>query len=140
MEAPLRWSMGVETGTTRGIIQAFTDEGIIGIGETYGGNSVEHAVELAKPHVLGLDPMETGVLQHRLSVFHIGYETAIPAIVRAGIEMAFLDAAGKALKAPVCTLLGVKIRERVETAAYPYLPAKERGRLCCKNNSLGETE
>ena len=84
--------------------------------------------------------METGVLQHRLSVFHIGYETAIPAIVRAGIEMAFLDAAGKALKAPVCTLLGGKIRERVETAAYPYLPAKERGRLCCKNNSLGETE
>src|SRR6202011_3994599 len=56
MEAPLRWSMGVETGTTRGIIQVFTDEGITGIGETYGGNSVEHAVELAKPYVVGLDP------------------------------------------------------------------------------------
>jgi glucarate dehydratase len=85
MEAPLRWSMGVETGTTRGIIQAFTDGDIVGIGETYGGNTVEHAIELAKPYVLGLDPLETGVLQHRLGVFRIGYETAIPAVVRAAV-------------------------------------------------------
>jgi glucarate dehydratase len=56
MEAPLRWSMGVETGTTRGIIKVTTDEGIVGIGETYGGNAVEHAIEVAKPFILGLDP------------------------------------------------------------------------------------
>jgi len=124
MEAPLRWSMDVETETTRGIIQAFTDEGIIGIGETYGGNSVEHAVELATPYVLGLDPMETGLLQHRLSVFRSGYEPAIPAFLRGGIEMAFLAAAGKALKAPLCTLLGGKIRERIETAAYLFYRRK----------------
>src|SRR5262245_38321541 len=73
MEAPLRWSMGVETGTTRGIIRVTTDEGIVGIGETYGGNAVEHAVHVARPFVLGLDPLETGVLQHRLGVFRIGY-------------------------------------------------------------------
>ena len=72
VEAPLRWSMGVETGTTRAIIELFTDEGIIGIGETYGGNSVEHAIETARQFVVGLDPMDVGVLQHRLSVFRIG--------------------------------------------------------------------
>lgn len=120
MEAPLRWSMGVETGTTRGIIEVTTDEGIIGIGETYGGNAVEHAIEVAKPYILGLDPLETGVLQHRLGVFCIGYETAVPAVVRAGIEMAFLDAAGKALNRPVYSLLGGKVRDRIETAAYLF--------------------
>ena len=120
MEAPLRWSMGVETGTTRGIIQAITDEGIVGIGETYGGNAIEHAIETAKAYVLGLDPLETGVLQHRLSVFRISYETAVPAVVRAGIEMAFLDAAGKALNRPVCSLLGGRLRDRIETAAYLF--------------------
>ena len=36
MEAQLRWSMGVETGTTRAIIEAVTDEGVTGYGETYG--------------------------------------------------------------------------------------------------------
>jgi glucarate dehydratase len=120
MEAPLRWSMGVETGTTRGIIQAITDEGIIGIGETYGGNAIEHAIETARPYVLGIDPLETGVLQHRLGVFRIGYETAVPAVVRAGIEMAYLDAAGKALGRPVCSLLGGRLRDRIEVAAYLF--------------------
>src|SRR5258706_1644667 len=110
MEAPLRWSMGVETGTTRGLIELWTDEGIIGIGETYGGNAIEHAIEIAKQYVLGLDPLETGVLQHRLGVFRIGYETAVPAVVRAGIEMAFLDAAGKAVRRPNCSLLVGLIR------------------------------
>ncbi len=120
MEAPLRWSMGVETGTTRGIIQVITDAGIIGIGETYGGNAVEHAIETARPYILGLNPLETGVLQHRLGVFRIGYETSVPAIVRAGIEMAFLDAAGKALNCPASSLLGGRVRDRVEFAAYLF--------------------
>lgn len=120
MVAPLRWSMGVETGTTRGIIQVFTDEGIIGIGETYGGNAVQHALELAKPFLIGLDPLETGVLMHRLNVFCISYESAVPPVVRAGIEMACLDAAGKALHKPIYSLLGGKTRDRIETAAYLF--------------------
>ena len=120
VEAPLRWSMGVETGTTRGIVQVITDEGIIGIGETYGGNAVEHAIEVAKQYVVGLAPLDIGVLHHRLGVFRIGYETAVPAVVRAGIEMAFLDAAGKALNVPVYSLLGGKTRDRIETAAYLF--------------------
>jgi glucarate dehydratase len=130
MEAPLRWSMGVETGTTRAIIQAITDEGIVGIGETYGGAAIEHAIETAKPYVLGLDPLESGVLQHRLGVFRIGYETAVPAVVRAGIEMAFLDAAGKALQRPICSLLGGAVRRRIEVAAYLFYRYKsEDGRI-----------
>jgi glucarate dehydratase len=120
MEAPLRWSMGTETGTTRGIVKVTTDEGIVGIGETYGGNAVEHAIQVAKPFVLGLDPLETGVLQHRLGVFRIGYETSVPAVVRAGIEMAFLDAAGKALNRSVSSLLGGKVRDQIELAAYLF--------------------
>ena len=96
----------MEVGTTRGIVEVLTDEGITGIGETYGGNAVEHGIETAKPFVLGLDPLETGVLHHRLGVFRIGYETAVPAVVRGGIEMACLDAAGKALGRPVYSLLG----------------------------------
>jgi len=120
MEAPLRWSMGIETGTTRGIIKLTTDEGIVGIGETYGGNAIQHAIQVAKPFILGLDPFETGVLQHKLGVFRINYETSVPAVVRAGIEMACLDAAGKALQRPVHSLLGGKIRDRIEAAAYLF--------------------
>jgi glucarate dehydratase len=127
MEAPLRWSMGVEVATTRAIIEVSTDEGITGIGETYGGNAIEHAIEVAKPYILGLDPLEIGILSHRLGVFCIGYETAVPAVARAGIEMAFLDAAGKALNRPIHSLLGGAVRDRVETAAYLFFRYKGEG-------------
>ncbi len=130
MEAPLRWSMGVETGTTRGIIQLFTDEGIVGIGETYGGNAIEHAIEIAKPFIVGLDPLETAVLMHRLNVFCISYESAVPPVVRAGIETACLDAAGKALNRPISALLGGRVRDQIETSAYVfYRYASEDGTI-----------
>jgi len=112
--------MGIESGTTRTIIEVITDEGIVGIGETYGGAATVKALEVAKPFVVGLDPLETGVLQHRLGVFSIGYETSVPAIVRAGIETAFMDAAGKALGKPVSALLGGAVRDRIEVAAYLF--------------------
>jgi glucarate dehydratase len=120
MKAPLRWSMGVETGTTRALIEVETDEGIVGIGETYGSHETPFALATAKQFVVGVDPFETGVLHHRLGVFRIGYETTVPATLRAGIEMACYDAAGKALGRPVSSLLGGKVRDRVEVAAYLF--------------------
>ncbi len=119
-EAPWRWSMGIETGTTRTIIELITDEGIVGIGETYGGAGTLHALEVAKSFVVGLDPLETGLLQFRLGVFNTGYETTVPAVVRGGLEMACLDAAGKALGRPVASLLGGAVRPRVSVASYLF--------------------
>ncbi|MCX7384827.1 MAG: hypothetical protein NT133_26190 [Alphaproteobacteria bacterium] len=119
-EATLRWACGVETGTTRGIIEVITEDGIIGLGETYGGAAVEHAIDTARQFVIGLDALDIGVLMRRFAVFCIGYETAIPAIVRAGIEMACLDAAGKSLGLPLYKLLGGKTRDTVEFGAYVF--------------------
>ena len=119
-EAPLRWSLGVETGTTRGIIEVTTEDGIIGLGETYGGKAIEHAIDTARPYAIGLDALDVGVLMRRFAAFCIGYETAIPAVVRAGIEMAFLDAAGKSLGIPVYKLLGGKTRDRIPFGAYVF--------------------
>lgn len=135
-EAPWRWSMGIETGTTRTIIELLTDEGIVGIGETYGGRHTVEALRLAQPFVTGLDPFETGLLQHRLGVFCIGYETSVPPYVRAGIEMACLDAVGKALGRPVASLLGGAVRDRVEVASYLfYRYASEDGRVAAVDSA-----
>jgi glucarate dehydratase len=112
--------MGVETGTTRALITVQTDEGVHGIGETYGTPDTERGLELAKTQLLGSDPFETGLLHHRLGVFRIGYETSVPATLRAGIEMACLDAAGKTLGRPVHSLLGGTVRDRIEVAAYLF--------------------
>ena len=127
-EAPWRWSMGIETGTTRTIVELITDEGIVGLGETYGGVRTVEALEIAKPFVVGLDPLETGLLQHRLGVFCIGYEMSVPPLVRAVIEMACLDAAGKALGRSVASLLGGAVRDGVDVRQLPVLPLRVGGR------------
>lgn len=129
-EAPWRWSMGIETGTTRTILELITDQGITGIGETYGGARTLEALETAKSFVLGIDPFETGLLQHRLGVFGISYETNVPPFVRSAIEMACMDAVGKALERPVASLLGGAVRDRVEVASYLfYRYPSEDGKL-----------
>ncbi len=59
-EAPLRWSMGVEIGTTRTIVEIITDKGEKGIGETYGGRDTVNKVKLCKSLLNGEDPFELG--------------------------------------------------------------------------------
>jgi len=120
MEAPLRWSLGVERGTTRTILEVITDEGIVGIGETYGGSSTAGALQSLREMVLGTDPFEFEKTLKRLQVFCISYETFVAPHVTAAFDMACLDIVGKALNRPVCSLLGGKHRDRVPFSAYLF--------------------
>ena len=120
MEAPLRWSLGVERGTTRTILEVITDEGIIGIGETYGGSSTANALQSLREMVVGTDPFEFEKTLKRLQVFCISYETFIAPHVIAALDMACLDIVGKALIRPICSLLGGRHRDRVPFSAYLF--------------------
>lgn len=110
MEAPLLWSMGVETGTTRTIVELVTDEGIVGIGETYGGATTAAAILAAKDLFIGSDPMEIQRLISRFEVFRVTSEQMAQAAtmkyVAAGVEMAVWDLIGKALDKPLYKLWG----------------------------------
>ncbi|HSM78388.1 MAG TPA: hypothetical protein VLT57_12200, partial [Bryobacteraceae bacterium] len=120
MEAPLRWSLGVERGTTRTILEVETDEGIVGIGETYGGAATARGLQSLKEMVAGTDPFEFEKTLKKLQVFCISYETFVAPHVTAALEMACLDIVGKALNRPVSSLLGGKHRDTVPFAAYLF--------------------
>lgn len=120
MEAPLRWSLGVETGTTRTIVELTTDEGLVGLGETYGGDGTVRTLEFVRPLLIGADPFELDRLLRRLQVFCISYETFVPPHVVAAIDMACWDIMGKALQRPVCALLGGRFRAEVACAGYLF--------------------
>ena len=124
MEAPLRWSMGVETGTVRTIIELQTDEGLVGIGETYGGSSIVRAIEEAKPFFVGLDPFEVQTLVKRFEVFRITSEQMARMAelknVGAGIEIACWDLIGKALEKPLYALWGGADRKEIEFIAHIF--------------------
>jgi len=119
IEAPLRYAFGSHPGFSRFIIEVETDEGITGLGECYGGASRAGQLTEMRPLLIGADPM---------NLEKIRWKVAAPSSLKlfghvlgfAGIEFAILDIQGKALKKPVCDLLGGRIRDEVPFSAYLF--------------------
>lgn len=124
LRRPLRWSFGVEVTTTRTIIELITDEGLVGIGETRGGDEVADAVELHRDLFIGLDPLEVGRITRRFGAFRMTSEqlalVGAAKLAGAGIEMACWDLVGKALGKRCGDLWGGIEDDRVEFAAYVF--------------------
>src|SRR5262249_52444823 len=96
----------------RNVVELTTDSGIVGLGETPGGEGVARALEKAKAVVTGKNALAYRGFARDL--------LALGAGCYAGIEMACLDASGKALGRRVCDLLGGPVRDPVEFAAYLF--------------------
>lgn len=124
LKRPLRWSFGVETTTTRTILELYTDEGLVGIGETRGGDEVVGALELHRDLFVGIDPLEVSRVTRRFGVFRMTSEqlalVGAAKLAGAAVEMACWDLAGKALGKRCGDLWGGIERERVEFAAYVF--------------------
>jgi glucarate dehydratase len=121
LEAPIRWSMGVETGTTRSIIEIRSDTGEVGIGETYGGSETASKITAFRHLLIGEDPFEFHKIYTKfMNYFRIPYEASFPPHAYAGIEMALLDLAGKELNRPVSSLLGGTLRRSIKFSGYLF--------------------
>lgn len=96
----------------RTVLQLETDAGIVGVGETHGGSRVLNAFQQARELVLG---------QNAFAYRNFGRQIAeISPAAYAGIELACLDACGRATGKRLCELLGGPVREEVEFAAYLF--------------------
>jgi L-alanine-DL-glutamate epimerase-like enolase superfamily enzyme len=109
--------MGTITTTQSVIIEMFTDEGLVGIGETdpaltFTGESQQTAMTMLQHHlgpaILGMDPRDPEVIHQRMSAVTVGNPFA-----KAAIDLACHDLLGKSLDAPVYQLLGGLVRDRV---------------------------
>jgi glucarate dehydratase len=124
LHRPVRWSFGVETATTRTIVELITDEGLIGIGETRGGDEVVQALKLHRDLYIGVDPLEVGRITRRFSVFRMTSEqlalVGAAKLAGAAVEMACWDLVGKALGKRCGDLWGGIEHEHVEFAAYVF--------------------
>lgn len=96
----------------RNVVQIETDAGIVGIGETKGGEAVTAELEKARDLVVGHNAFAyrsfAGALNDRSPAAY------------AAIELACLDACGKATGRRICELLGGPIQDEVEFAAYLF--------------------
>ena len=96
----------------RNMVELTTDEGVVGIGETVGGASNTSALEKAREVVVG-----------KSAFAYRGFAAALMKLgmgCYAGIELACLDACGRATGRRLCELLGGPVRDPVEFAAYLF--------------------
>lgn len=96
----------------RNLVQLETDAGIVGIGETRGGASTTAALEKARSMIVGKNAFAYRSFAREL--------LALEVACYAGVELACLDACGKATGRRLCELLGGPVREEVEFAAYLF--------------------
>ena len=96
----------------RNVIELTTDGGIVGIGETRGGEERTRGLERAKKHLVG-KPL-------RLWRRALPESLDLDGSVFAGLELAALDALGKATNQRLCDMFGGPLLDEVEFAAYLF--------------------
>ena len=110
-DPPIRNSWGVHAPyALRTIIEVESDEGLIGLGETYGGETIRTHLEAAGQSLIGMD------IQHLPAIADLF--TNRKAYV--AIETACLDITGQATGKKVCDLLGGRMRDSVPFSAYLF--------------------
>ena len=119
---PYEASFGLIDSAENVILQIYTDDGLVGLGECcpIPGFSDEYSCAIKmlidkylSPALIGEDPFELEKISEKMEKTLKGNMLA-----KAGIDMALYDLIGKKLKVPVCKLLGGKYRE---TVAEPKL-------------------
>jgi glucarate dehydratase len=134
-DAPLRSSYGRHAPyALRTIVEIKTTDGITGISETYGGDGPLAALEAVRPRVLGMDPFRLMGLWRELiteaktasgdrsQTYLVPGENPLDQHTRtfAAIEAALLDIIGKAVRKPVCEVVGGRVRDLVPFSAYLF--------------------
>ena len=96
----------------RNIVEVRTADGIVGIGETHGGENRTAELRNCRDIIVGKSAFAYRVFSNEIR--------DISSRVWAGIELACLDAVGKAAGLSISQLLGGPIRDEVEFGAYLF--------------------
>ncbi len=138
-DPPLRSSYGRHAPyAIRTILEIVTDEGIRGVSETYGGDQPLQQLEQVRQRVIGMDVFQltrlwmdfesqadaeaSAASGDRSQTWLVPGENPMDRHTRtfAALEIACLDALGKALNKPACDLLGGRARSEVPFSAYLF--------------------
>src|SRR4029077_18831703 len=133
-DPPLLNCVGVhEPWALRSIVQLHCDDGVVGLGESYGDADCVRLLEAVAGAVVGVDVFDLNAVRarvdravgdrvrrdaHGLTGDSSSLQTRLSAY--SPFEVACLDAQGRTLDRPVCDLLGGAARREVPFAAYLF--------------------
>jgi glucarate dehydratase len=118
-EAPLIWSGGVSRNWTRCVVEMRTDEGLVGIGETVGWDTVAILIRQLEPFFVGEDPFDREKIMKNFWYVPM-YQGMSGKYAMQVLETCCYDLMGKAVNRPLCQLIGGKLRDEVPFAAYVF--------------------
>src|SRR5689334_21444232 len=133
-DPPLRSSYGLHAPyALRTVIELESEDGVIGVSETYGGEAQVRQIEALRAQIVGADPYRlTGLLSPmvegqgggdaRSQTYLVPGENPLDVTTRtfAAIEVGCLDLIGKSVGRQVCDLIGGRVRDEVPFSAYPF--------------------
>ena len=125
-------------------IKIYTDEGLIGLGETFYGVSpvIAHVHETCAPYLIGKNPLEIEKHSTHFLNTYLGFNSVgVEMRAASAIDIALWDIFGKSVNQPIYQLLGGATRERVRVyntcAGYNYI--RKEPTQTSKNFGLPET-
>lgn len=133
-DPPLRSSYGLHAPyALRTILELESEDGVVGIGETHGGEAMAADVAAITPRLRGLSAWRLAGSLFNMIDEHAGEADRsqthrvpgenpfdAPARLYSVLEMAALDLVGKSVGQPVCDLLGGRVRDLVPFSAYLF--------------------
>jgi len=112
-------------------VQVHTDEGPVGLGETFFGADAVAAYihESAAPYLLGKDPLRIDEHSHALRATYVGFSgSGVEMRGLSAIDIALWDLFGQVTGQPIHQLLGGLSRDRIRTyntcAGYGYVRSR----------------
>lgn len=133
-DPPLRSSYGLHAPyALRTILELESEDGVVGISETHGGDAIAKAFKHLRSRIVGTDAYRlSGLLlpmidtsaadADRSQTRYVPGENPADEAARlySAIEIACLDLIGKSVGKPACDLLGGRTRSEVPFSAYPF--------------------
>jgi galactonate dehydratase len=99
-------------------VRLLTDEGLIGLGETFMGPKAVEAYlhETVAPKMLGRDPLQIEAINASLASYYLGWRSAgTETRGNSAVDIALWDIFSKAHNRPLCDMLGGRSRDRIRT-------------------------
>ena len=125
-------------------VRLVTDDGIIGLGETFIGPEAVEAYlhETAAPLLLGSDALAVKATFRRLNDLYVGFSgSGVERRGNSAIDIALWDILGKTTGHPVVTLLGGRFRSEIQTyntCAGPGYVRQKYGNTSPRSWLIGE--
>jgi glucarate dehydratase len=133
-DPPLRNVKGVhQPYALRAILEVATDEGLVGLSETYGDAPNLELLRGLAPLLAGHDPFDLNGLDRLVAGYMTGREDAVThelvgrssvdknrATVLSALEVACLDLQAKAAGRPLVDILGGRVRDEVPYSGYLF--------------------